>query len=513
MRSEYSIQRLSVSIMLITLLSKLLGFCRELFFSYHFGATGAADAYIFSLTVSTILFGFIGSGMKTSFVPVYTQLQEKEGTAAANRFTNQILTLYLLISTVLILLMEAKTGWIVKLLASGFDADTTEIAVKFCRFSVLTIVATGFVGIMSGLLQSNGSYLPAAAVGLPLNAALIISIVLSKGNDYSVLGIGSVVASYLQVIILIPWTIKAHYYYKPSFHFQNESIKEILCLSGPIILSASVNQLNVLIDKSLASNVVGGISTMNYAHTVISIINDVVTAAFATALYPRLSAAYARGDEQKSNSYLQETLASLMSLLIPMTVGLLLCCKEIVQILFERGAFSDDAAQITSAVLFCYALGIPFVGIRQILIRFFYSRHDTRTPTRNAACAVCINIALNYPLMKIMGIRGLALATSISAVAADYLLWKSAKKTSKFQMTLQSKSQIIRAALCAAFMGVTAFFARSTLINRWNIYFVFGVTVFISILAYGVVGKLMHLELIDTILLHMRRKNETEGSI
>lgn len=484
MEKKISIQRVSVAIMFVTLLSKIIGFGRELLFSYFFGATNLADAYVFSLTISTIVFGFIGTGITTSFIPMYTKVRENEGIDGANKFTSNLLTIYIFISITIILFLWPNTGLIVDFLAGGFDPETSKLAADFCKYSILTVLATGVLSILSGVLQINNNYLMPASVGLPLNVVLIISFVIAAKTQNWVLGLGNLCAVYIEVAYLLPWLKKTTFRWHFKLDLKSKYLKEIFKLAIPIIISASVNQINVLIDKSLASGTEGGISTLNYAHTIISIINDVVIASFITTMYPRISKAFADKKLSEAMNIFKETLSVLMMILIPSMIGLSLCAEPVIAFFFGRGAFTHDDVIACSGILICYAFGIPFVGIRQLLIRMFYAQQDTKTPVKNASVAIGINIVLNFPLMKMMGIKGLSLATSISAVISVLLLWRAMKKKIELTIDVRTLKEIAKILISSLSMGIITYISLNIIERFGNVYLTIFVTIFVSMVAY-----------------------------
>ena len=467
-KRKETIQSVSFGIMVVTLMSKTLGFLREVIFSYFYGTSSVADAYIFSLTISTIIFGFIGTGLMTSFIPVYTTVKEKNGINRANELVSNIISVYIVLCLVIIAIAFSNTREIVNLLAGGFDPNTARISAYLCKFSIFTVLATGIVSILSSLLQINKMFLLPAAVGLPLNIILILSIFLSKKYGYILLGIGNLLAVYAEILILLPAVKKTRYKFKFAPNIKDEYILLIISMALPIILSASVNQVNVLIDKSLASHILGGVSILNYSHTIISIVTDVVITAFVTAIYPKITSAFVLGAQDEIKKIFSETLGSLMFVLIPATVFAVFESDDIIRFFFKRGAFSDESVAISANVLRYYAIGIPFIGIRQLLIRFFYANKDTKTPVINATIAIVFNIILNYPLLKFVGLGGLALATSLSAIVADILLWMSMNKTIKLKILHQDILDLIKV-LIGAVILVLLIITISDLI-RFNIY-------------------------------------------
>ena len=197
----------------------------------------------------------------------------------------------------------------------------------------------------------------------------------------------------------------------------------------PVILGASVNQINVLVDRTLASGLaIGGISALNYANRIDGFVQGMVVASISTVMYPMNSKMAAEGNIKGLKSSVSEAINLINLLVIPATVGAMLFAEPIVNLLFGRGAFDLEALTMTTSALFFYSIGMLGYGLRQIISRAFYSMQDTKTPVINASIAVVINIILNLVLSRFLGIGGLALATSISALICTGLLFISFRK-------------------------------------------------------------------------------------
>src|SRR5699024_3854161 len=178
----------------------------------------------------------------------------------------------------------------------------------------------------------------------------------------------------------------------------------------------------MLVDRTIASRVVeGGITALNYANRLNGFIQGIFVLSISTALYPMISKMAAENNMQGLKKSVAEAISGINLLVIPATVGSMVFAEPVVMLLFGRGAFDSNAISLTTAALFYYSIGMLGFGLREVLSRAFYSLQDTKTPAINAAIAVVINIVLNIVLSKFMGIGGLALATSISAIVCTGL--------------------------------------------------------------------------------------------
>ena len=422
-------KKTALLIMAITILSKFLGFARDITLSYFYGASSITDAYLISITIPSVIFGFIGMGISTGYIPMYSKVENLEGTKRANRYTSDLVNILMVMCTVMLVLGVVFTAPLVKVFAAGFSGETLELAIQFTRIGLTGMYFTGLVAIFNGFLQLKGNYIIPALVGFPLNTVTILATIISSRGNPVIMAIGTVMATASQLLLLWPFIRKAEYRHKAVFNLKDQYIKDMVVIALPVIAGVSVNQINVLVDRTIASTIaVGGISALNYASRLNGFVQGIFVLSIVTVLYPMISRMAADKNMDGLKKSVSEAINTINLLVIPATVGMMVLAEPIVRLLFGRGKFDEGAVAITSVALFYYAIGMIGFGLREVLSRAFYSLQDTKTPAINAAIAVVINIILNIVLSRFMGIGGLALATSISAIVCTLLLFISLRK-------------------------------------------------------------------------------------
>lgn len=422
-------KKTALLLMIITILSKILGFSRDMILSYFYGASGITDAYLISLTIPGVIFGFIGAGISTSYIPMYSRIESLGGPKEGNKYTNNLINILLALCTVLFALGLIFAEPLVKVFASGFEGETLELAIIFTRISLFGMYFTGLISIFNGFLQIKGNYVIPALIGFPMNIVTIIAIIISAKGNVVILAIGSLIATVSQLLLILPFAYRKGYEYKPIFDIKDENIINMVHIALPVIIGVSVNQINKLVDRTIASKIAeGGITALNYASKLNGFIEGIFVASITTALYPMISKMVAENNIDGLKKSVSEAISSISLLIIPATVGAMVFPEPIVSLLFGRGKFDAHALSMTSVALLFYSLGMIGFGFRQVLSRAFYSMQDTKTPAINAAIAVALNIVLNIVLSRYMGIGGLALATSISTIFCAALLFISLRK-------------------------------------------------------------------------------------
>ncbi|WP_339060515.1 murein biosynthesis integral membrane protein MurJ [Tepidibacillus marianensis] len=422
-------KKTAILLMLITIVSKVFGFTRDITLSYFYGASNISDAYLISLTIPGAIFGFIGAGISTGYIPMYSKIEKEEQAGEANKYTNNLVNSLIIISTIIVVFSLLFTDELVKLFASGFNGDTLVIAILFTRVGLVGIYFTGLIFIFSGYLQLKGNYIIPALIAFPMNLIIILSIFLSYKTNIMVLAIGSVIATAFQFLFLLPFIHKKGYRYKFILNIKDKHMKEMAYIALPVIIGVSVNQINVLVDRTIASQIVeGGISALNYANRLNGFVQGIFVLSISTAMYPLISKMAAENNINGLKKSVSEAISGINLLVVPATVGFIIFAEPLIKLLFGRGAFNAQAISLTASALIFYSIGMIGFGLREILSRAFYSLQDTKTPTINGVVALIMNIVLNIVLSKFLGLGGLALATSISAIVTTVLLFISLRK-------------------------------------------------------------------------------------
>lgn len=413
-----------------TLISKFLGFIREMLIASKYGSGYETDTYFVAMTATTIIMTTIGSALNTSLIPVFSEVESLRGKEGKLKFFNNILNVIFFITVILALFSFIFSPLIIKILARGFEGEQFDLAVKLNRIGLPIIISLGFTYVFSGFLQSSQIFGPSAIMGIPYNFVFIFFL-LVLANEENIYGLmlASVIASTTQFLIQVPAIWHQGFRYKLYVNFKDGYLKKILSLVIPVLIGSAVQQINVIIDKTLASNLVeGSISSLNYAAKLNDVVVAVFIAAITTVVFPMLSKAFAQGDGRALRSIMRQGINTIFVITVPATVGIMLLSEPIVRIFFERGAFDSTATTMTSGALFFYSIGLVGISLRLMLNKVFYSFHDTTTPMVNGMMSVGLNIILNLILVRFMAHRGLALATSISAIFTSILLLISLRK-------------------------------------------------------------------------------------
>lgn len=495
-------------IALITVLIKFLGFGRDMVFAFFFGASVLSDSYIVAQTIPITLFSIIGVGKATSYIPIYNKALFKESEDRAQLFSSNFLNCILAVCILVVIFVLYKTKFVVKLFAMGFDDATLKITIDFTRFSIFGIFASGIVFILNSFLHIKGNFLIPAVVTLPTNIVAVISFYLSVAySNNTILAYGIAISVFSQLLIVIPASIKHGYRHRVNINLKDKYLRESLILTLPVIFGVSVNQLNVLVDRTLASQVaIGGITALNYANRLTLFIQGVIVLPVITVIYPSISKMVIESNLSLLRKTISDSLEGIAIFLLPITVGAMIFSEQITILLFGRGAFDTNAVYLTSSALFFYSLGLIGFGFREVLSRAFYSMNDTKTPMVNAAIAMIVNIILNFLLSRVLGIGGLALATSISSLFCTYLLSRQLRtKLGGFSFLGLTKS-LVKIAFSSVTMGVIANFSFAYFKHRMSNTFALLNSIGLGVIFYFALIFLMDIEGVNLLKSQIRSK-------
>lgn len=470
MSSKNKVARSAVLLIFFSLISKILGFVRETLIAYRFGLGSTTDAYFIAFSATSLLSGFIMTSLNTTFIPIISEVEEKEGKIGKINHTNNMINIMFLISTIIMIGTYILSPYLVKLLASGFDTAQLKLATELTRIGLPMIIINSLVGVYSGYLQSEGLFFSTAIKCIPFNFIYILYLItISKNYGIKGLMFFSVIGTFSTFLIQLPELKSSGYTYENNIDFKDTYIKKMLFLSLPAFISVAINDLNVIIDKRIASKLaVGSVSALNYANKLNTLILGLFIAAITTVIFPSFSEYASKNDTKRLKEILSTGVNIVLIITIPATIGMMVLNYPIVKIAFERGQFDNLATQMTSNALLFYSIGLVFSSLRLIYEKVFFSLQNTRTPMITGGLAVLFNIILNLILVKKLGHGGLALATSLSIILSTIILIYFLRKTIG---PLGLKQNIICGFKClvsSLIMGVAANFLYGKFVLIFN---------------------------------------------
>lgn len=429
MKKESSILRAFFSVSFLVIIGKLLGFGREAIIAAFYGATAETDAFFFAQGMPSMLFPAVGNSLALAFTSLYVKKCTEKGELEGDHFASRTLLAVTLLGILLSVVGIMVSPVFVPIMAPGFSEQQLMLAVKLTRLSMGAFTLTLLQYILGAILNSKQFFLAAQIAGLLYNASIIaITVALGADQSMNTLMVTVILGMALQVGALGIFAKKC---FQGTVHHISPihpEIKQLVWLSLPILLGNSVVQINNIVDKVLGSTLNGGsLSALNYANTLNIMVIDVFVISLSTVLFPSLTVDAASGDMEHYSDTLAQSLGGICMLLVPISCITILDSREIVQTVYGRGNFDQDAVALTALVLMCYAPRFVFAGVREVLTRAFFALQDTRTPMIIGAIGVGCNVLFSILFVRFLGIAGIALGTVVSVLVIAILLLKRAR--------------------------------------------------------------------------------------
>ncbi|MBO4884943.1 MAG: murein biosynthesis integral membrane protein MurJ [Clostridia bacterium] len=449
-----SLLQTTMAVTLVIFVSKAGGFLREIVMTAYYGAGTEMDAYNMAYSLYYVPVLLFNSCITSTLVPLYVQLQKDGPPRRLDRFGSNVINLFAVFSLAVSFFMFWLAGSLVRLTAQGFDPGKQALTTELLRRMLpsLPFLVTSIV--LSSILNAREKYLAAQLTGFPLTFALLIATIgFSRSHGIHALTWGVFVSGILQVVILLP-AMKGLMKYRLSFDLSDPVFRRLMALAGPAVLSMAVNELNHMVDKMLATGLPEGhLSCMSLAFRLITFLVGVVLVPLETITFSRMSMRTASHDHKGVGKIVRQCAELVALVIFPVIVVGAVMSKDVIRLAYRHGVFSEDSVSTAAYALLFYIVGVFSFGMRDILNRAFHACQDTRTPMINAMATVALNILLNVLLVRVMGVGGLALATSLSAtVGALSLLMLLRRKIGRFRgrRTLEELIKTgIAAALCA----------------------------------------------------------------
>ncbi len=402
-----------------TLISRILGYLRDILIAIFLGASIFADAFFVAFRLPNTFRRLFAEGtFNAAFIPSYTssKLKSKQ---TGKTFADDVLSLLVITLIVIVTLAEIFTPLLVYLIAPGFIADNIKfnLAVEFTRITFPFLLFVSLSSFFSGILNSNNKFAAAAAAPIILNIILIISILVSYFLDLDIakqLSYGVTLAGIIQLLFLIYFTYK---FYKPNLKFNfkiSRKVKFFFKRLLPSIFSSGVTQINILVGTIIASFQTGAVSYLYYADRVYQINLAIAGIAVGTVSLPVLSKALKSKNFSKVSNIQNKSIQLSLLLSVPASMGLVIAADEIINGLFGYGSFTIEDVRLTSKALMFFGLGVVAFALVKVLSNFFFARDDTKTPFYISSFIVFLNVVISLSLFSQIGFLIIPIATSIS---------------------------------------------------------------------------------------------------
>ncbi len=466
----------------MTILSRILGFVRDIVLAQVFGAKAATDAFFVAFKIPNFMRRLFAEGaFAQSFVPVLSETRASGDERAVKDLVDHVtgtLGLLLLVLTVLgillapVLIMVFAPGFI---LAQG--DEQAAMASTMLRITFPYLLFISLTALAGGILNTYGRFAVPAFTPVLLNLCMISAAVLLSPrmeNPVMALAWGVLAAGIVQLLFQFPFLRQIRMLPLPRLKRAHAGVGKIMKLMLPAIFGSSVAQINLLLDTVIASFLAAGsVSWLYYSDRLVEFPLGVFGIALATVILPNLSGRHAEKSPELFSMTLDWAMRWGLLIGLPATLGLFMLAVPMIVTLFQYGEFNDNAVVMTSLSLMAYSLGLVGFIMVKVLVPGFFARQDTRTPVRIGIVAMVANMLLNIIIVVPMAMSGataphagLALATACAAIINATLLFNTLRRKGIYTARRGWLKLILQIVMACTVMGAYLVWARAD-IGQW----------------------------------------------
>lgn len=461
MKKRESIVNAAFILMAGTVVSKVLGFARELLVAYKYGAGSVSDAFLLTNSIPSIIFVSVGTAVQINYIPFYHSLKKKE---EQDKFTSNLVNIVLVILLAGCIIVNIFPRAVLKIFAAGLTSETEQYAVVMLRIVMFSIIPIILTYIFQAYEQVNGRFYTTALVGIVTNVVIIVTTLVSTEKVYYVLSIGMVLAHATALLIAFFGAKSSGYHYTKIFEPFNEQMKTLLIFTLPLVAENIAYSMNLVADRNLASFLDSGtISGLSYAGTLGNVASTMIAGAIITATFPVFSKLMVDSKYDKFNKEFSKYSNVISFFLCPISIAIIFHARDIVVFIFEHGAFESVASRIVWESMTCYAVGVVPAGLQTYLTRGYYAMQDTKTPVKIKVFSFICNIVLNLATVSRWKHMGIAMSTSISYINAYMLLAYYLRKKHKIKSVKDINKGVVMGSALSIASGLVSFF----MFNYW----------------------------------------------
>ena len=477
-----------------TIISRLLGYLRDILIAIFLGTGFLADAFFVAFRIPNTFRRLFAEGtFNAAFVPSFTSERIK-GKLKSYKFANEIFNLLFLGLLFLVLIIEIFMPIFVSLIAPGFVENNEKInlAINLTRITFPFLLFVSLSSFFGGILNSYNKFAVASAAPIILNLILIGILLLGKllGDQLIYyLSYGVSIAGFLQMVFLYKFVYK-FYSIKINFNFRiNKQVKIFFKKLLPSIFSSGVTQINILVGTIIASFQASAVSYLYYADRIYQINLAIAGIALGVVVLPQLSKYVHLKKKNKIILIQNKALELSMFLSLPASAALLIGSEEIISALFGYGSFGKEAVFNSAKALYYFALGLPAFALIKVFSSFFFANNDTKTPFYISLVSVVLNIVISLYFFKKVGFIIIPIATTFSSWFNSLVLFFSLRNKDLFKFNevfiVRFFKIIVASFLMSIFFKYLISFFQNQLLYYYNLKFFYLIMiVFLAFIFY-----------------------------
>ena len=444
-----------------TLFSRIFGLIRDLVLTSVLGASGniAADAFNTALAFPNLFRRIFAEGaFASAFVPAYAKSLKEDGEDKADILASDALATLTVATVILMIACQLAMPWLMVAFRNGFleEPEKFRLTVTLTQITMAYLPCMAIYAHLSGVLNARNRFILSAAAPILLNLWTLATVLPASSPIQAAwfASVGVIFSGLSQAALLIWGTRRSGAKVHWRLPRLTPEVKLLIGLALPGALAASASQINVWVSGAIVSEVPGAVTWLMMCDRFYQLPLGLVGVAIGVALLPQLSQAVLSRDTGEARRTLDQATTVAMALTLPAAAALIAIPHFLVDGLFRRGEFTAYDALQSGQILLYYGWGVPAFVLAQILNRVFFANQDTRTPMRLALMSVAINVAAAVSLYPIIGVPGVAVATSLASwanvVGMAVILWRRGL----YRPSVQAWSRLARILAASVAMGL-----------------------------------------------------------
>lgn len=490
-------------------ISKVLSLIREVAIASFYGASSSTDAYFVAGGFVTNVFFGITAAMSIVFLPYYIQLKKERSEREKSEEVSSLMVSLVSFAIILIAALFVLAPWIIRVIAPSYVGKQYSEAVLYMRIYSITILFSLLNNLLTAVLNAESRYGFGAIASVVYSVTSIICMVaLRKYIGVTALAMSVPLSFFIQLLILLVVT-RRYISFRFVFKLFNPALKRLLLLMVPVLLSNATVEINQLMTRSIATGLdEGAVSILSYSNTLFNFVSSLIVTTFITVYYTEMSNASKDDNQLVFNMRISQAINILIICMAPIAVITYIYSKDIVGIAYGRGRFDQKSVVLTASCLSIYAVIFVFDCIRNLLIKAFYAKNNTKTPLINSILSMLITVIGSFLLSRVIGVNGIVVSISASIIiAAVFLAINANHQICKFD-----SKRIIRTITKVTLSAVITYailFMVSLLTLGKNKYYRFGLA---CVLGFGIylisltLFKCEELDLVFSVIRHRNRK-------
>lgn len=418
-----------VVIFFITAFTKVLGFSREVVLASYLGVDAIADSYFTATSIPIILFSVVVSALGAAFMPLYSGKFRVNGQEEADKFASNVLNCGLIVSIIITIIGYTFSEQIVKIFVPGFSQNMIGYTANITKYLFLTLAFSMISGMLASILQSREKVIITSLLGIPMNV-IVMLVTIFYFDEYGIKAL--IIANFVSIIVQIliqVLPIRKIFKYKLILNINDADIVKLIKLIGPVMITTLCIQMNLMIDKAIGSfKGDGAISILNYANKIITIISGLFITTIISVYYPKFMKYSSTKRDGKLFSIINDAKKTLSIIVIPGTLLLIVVSENLIGMMFMRDTVDIEVIKKIRNVLVIYCIGLPSIASRELMVKVAYSIQKHKYVMINSIISLGLNLVLNLGFSLVLGVEGIALATTISVLITTSHMKRSISK-------------------------------------------------------------------------------------